>query len=415
MLFNHSRAEAKMQEAGVDAIVGATPRNFYYASEYWTTVAKWGHQEPIFAAIVAQDRSTEAQMVIPEGFFGNIFFYPTWIPKVRPVEMMNTALINHEPEEVRLEPFQSDAEAAYAQRVVAPLAENLIEGIVGGLKDMGLARARVAFDDMRIAGWVKQELPDLDVVDGHDLWLDIRKVKTAEEIERLRTGAQINQGAIEHIIPLIAPGVVWGEVARAYSEYVRSHGAEVLAPERALQFGSEYEGEYYPDMLFGDIDWRVRSGKPIIFESWGTFKDYHFDFSRTVFVGEPSSEYVEMCATIHNAWREGIQTRVRPGISTRELFKGGMELLYDAPEVPTPKKTLPFFHSIGLDIIEHPSGFPAFGRLKPWELEENTVLNCEFLYFGHTLDPFHIESTFVVTADGAECFQTMPEQLRVLA
>ena len=92
-----------------------------------------------------------------------------------------------------------------------------------------------------------------------------------------------------------------------------------------------------------------------------------------------------------------------------------LELLYDAPEVPTPKKTLPFFHSIGLDIIEHPSGFPAFGRLKPWELEENTVLNCEFLYFGHTLDPFHIESTFVVTADGAECFQTMPEQLRVLA
>ncbi len=414
MLFNRPRAHEKMEQYGVDAIVGATPRNFYYASEYWTTVAKWGHQENIFAAIVPHDESVEAQMVIPEGFFGNIFFYPTWIPKVRPVEMMNTSVIAHEPEEVRLEPFQSDAEAAYAQRVVAPLAESLIEGIVEGLMDMGLASARVAFDDLRIAGYVKARLDALQVVDGHDLWLDIRKVKTPEEIERLRIGARINQDAIEHVIPMIEPGAVWGEIAGAYCQFVRDHDAEVIAPERALQFGSQYEGEYYPDMLFGDVDWRVREGKPIIFESWGTYKDYHFDFSRTVFVGEPSREYVEMCERIHAAWQEGIQSKLRPGISTSELFKSGMELLYDAADVPTPKKTLPFFHSIGLDIIEHPSGYPAFGRLKPWDIEENTVLNCEFLYFGHTLDPFHIESTFVVTADGAECFQTMPEKLRIL-
>jgi Xaa-Pro aminopeptidase len=414
MLFNHERALAKMDEYGVDAIVAATPRNFYYASEYWTTVAKWGHQENIFAAIVPRDTSVEAEMVIPEGFFGNIFFYPTWIPKVRAIEMMNTSIIAHEPEPVRLEPLQSATEEAYAERVVGPVVENLIVGVADALRAMGLAEARVAFDDLRLAEHVKSKLDALKVVDGHDLWIDIRKVKTPEEVDRLRIGAQINQDAIEHIIPMIKPNVVWGEVAEAYREYVRGHDAEVLAPERALQFGAEYEGEYYPDMLFGDINWRVREGRPIIFESWGTYKDYHFDFSRTIFIGEPTQEYIDTCNTIHEAWKEGIQSKLRPGITTRDLFKGGMELLYDT-KVPTPKKTLPFFHSIGLDIIEHPSGYPSFGQLKPWELEENTVLNCEFLYFGHTLDPFHIESTFVVTQDGAECFQTMPEGLRVLA
>jgi len=413
MLFNKERALQKMDEYGVDAIVAATPRNFYYASEYWTTVAKWGHQENIFAAIVPRD-DKDAQMVIPEGFFGNLFFYPTWIPAIRPIELMNTSIIAHEPENVRLEPLQSDVEEAYQQRVAAPLADNLIQGIVGGLKDLGLERGRVAFDDLRVAHHVKASLPDLAVHDGHDIWLDIRKVKTPEEIERLRHGAQINQDAIESVIPLIKPGVVWGEVAQAYREYVRHHDAEVLAPERALQFGAEYEGEYYPDMLFGDIDWKVRDGAPIIFESWGTYRDYHFDFSRTVFVGEPSNEYLHLCDTVLRGWREGIEATLRSGISTAELFKAGREIV-EASDIPTPKKTLPFFHSIGLDIIEHPTGYPSFGRLKSWDIEPGTVMNCEFLYFGHELDPYHIESTFLVTEDGAELFQTMPEEIRVLA
>ena len=42
-------------------------------------------------------------------------------------------------------------------------------------------------------------------------------------------------------------------------------------------------------------------------------------------------------------------------------------------------------------------------------------MNCEFLYFGHTVAPYHIESTFLITADGAELLQTMPEDLQVLA
>src|SRR6478752_4971243 len=142
MLFNHARALKKMEEYGYDAIVAATPRNFYYASEYWTTVAKWGHQENIFAALIPADADKDAQMVIPEGFFGNIFFYPTWIPKVRPTEMMNTSIIAHEPEPVRLEPFQSDVEAAYAERVVAPLADDMLHGIAEGLTDLGLANGR---------------------------------------------------------------------------------------------------------------------------------------------------------------------------------------------------------------------------------------------------------------------------------
>jgi hypothetical protein len=48
-------------------------------------------------------------------------------------------------------------------------------------------------------------------------------------------------------------------------------------------------------------------------------------------------------------------------------------------------------------------------------VEEDVVMNCELRYFGHTVAPYRTESTFLITGDGAELLQTMPEDLNVLA
>ena len=66
-----------------------------------------------------------------------------------------------------------------------------------------------------------------------------------------------------------------------------------------------------------------------------------------------------------------------------------------------------------LDIIELPSSYPAFGRLKDFELEENTVINFEYLYFGHSVAPYHLESSYLIERDGARCLHTMPHELIV--
>jgi len=73
-----------------------------------------------------------------------------------------------------------------------------------------------------------------------------------------------------------------------------------------------------------------------------------------------------------------------------------------------------FLHSIGLDIIELPSGYPAFGKLKDFMLEEDTVVNFEYLYFGHSVAPYHLESSHLITNKGSECLHTMPHELFVV-
>jgi Xaa-Pro aminopeptidase len=73
------------------------------------------------------------------------------------------------------------------------------------------------------------------VIDAIDAWLDIRKVKTAQEIDFLRRGATINEAGLREILPLIRPGTVWREVAARFRNAVQERGANLLSAQKALQ------------------------------------------------------------------------------------------------------------------------------------------------------------------------------------
>jgi Xaa-Pro dipeptidase len=412
MLFNHARALPKMDEAGLDALVASVPRNVYYASGFWTRISEWGFQENQAAVIVPRDPAKPAVLVVPEFALAGLLEAPTWIPQVRVTEFLNTSHVAHEPEPVRLDPLQGDVERLYAEKVSGPMAPDIVAGTTDALRDLGLADARVGFDDLRLAHHACARLPGLRSVDAIDQWLDIRKVKTPQEIEFLRRGATINEDGLRDILPSIRAGAVWRDVATQFRNYVQGRGATLLSAQKALQFGAEYGGEYFPDLMFADNDWKVRNGQVIIFESWGTYSNYAFDVSRTVHVGEPSAEYRNLCETVSAAQQESA-ANLRAGITTHDAWAAISKIAYDMP-IPTPRKTLVFLHSIGLDIIELPSSYPAFGRLKDFELEENTVVNFEFLYFGHTLAPYHLESSYLIKRNGAECLHTLPHELTVV-
>lgn len=408
MLFNAARAQAKLAASELDAFVVTTSRNFYYVSEYWSYLQEFKHQEPAAGAVVPRGDIAPATMIVPLTGFGFLEEYPTWIPQIRPIEFLDTAYLGRQPDLPG--PLTEFLSGVYAEKLVHDVSPNLVEAMVATLEECGLAAGRVAFDDLRVARHVAARLPSLRVEDAHDLLIDIRVVKTDHEIARLRRGVEINQGAVEHVLPLIKPDAAWSQVAAEFRGYVEGCGGEVMRPEKALQLGAEFEGEFYPELAIGDTEWTVREGQPIIFESWGRYQGYSFDFSRTVHVGKASAEYRSACDTLLAVWRESVVSVLGPGVHTRELFETSLRLA-ETTDVPTPLRTLPFFHSIGLDIIELPTGFPAFGEVKDFVLEPGMVINGEFLYFGRTLAPYHLETTYLITETGAEMLQTLPEEL----
>jgi Xaa-Pro dipeptidase len=412
MLLNWDRAVRKMDEYGLDAVIAVAPRNVYYASEYWTRMSEWFFQENFAAVLLTRDQ-TQASLLIPEWSLVALLEQPTWIQNVRPIEFLNMSYIARAPEPVRLDPLQSDAERLYQEKVVAPMADDVIHATTEALRDLGLGGGRIGFDDLRLAQHVQKLLPEMKVVDAHDYWLDVRKVKSPAEQAILRHGAKINETALREIAPLIKPGVVWREVIDRFREAVMRQDAVLLASQKGLQFGAEYGGEYFPDLMFRDNDWVVRDQQIIIYESWGAYQNYTFDCSRTVHVGKPSPAYADLCARITDLQQQ-VEAMLRAGTSTHEVFRAGNKLVQQSG-IETPDKLLIFMHSIGLDIIELPSGYPSFGLIKNFNLEADMVLNFEFLYFGHTTGPFHIESSYVIREGGAECLHTLPKQLQVLA
>lgn len=413
MLLNQSRAHAAMQHRGLDALVAAAPRNVYYASGFWTRISEWGFEENHAAVILPRDAANRAILVVPEFALAGLLESPTWIAQIRTTEFLNTSHVAHEPEPVRLDPLQCDVERLYADKVSGDMSPDIVAGTASALAEAGLQNARVGFDDLRLAARVKRLLPDLQVEDGLDAWLEIRAVKTPEEIRFLRAGAAINESGLCAIMPMIRPDAPWRDIAAEFRRHVQAAGANLISAQKALQFGSEYGGAYFPDIMLQNNDWRVRPGQTIIFESWGTYSNYAFDMSRTVHVGEPSREYARLCATISAAQQQAAGL-LRAGMTTHDAWRAISNIAY-AMDVPTPKKTLVFFHSIGLDIIELPVAYPAFGRLKDFELEANMVINFEFLYFGHSIAPYHLESSYLLTESGAECLHTLPHELFIAA
>src|SRR5215471_18320121 len=91
MLLNHSRAAQKMDRLGLDAIVASAPRNVYYASGFWTRISEWGFQEPQATVVIPRDPAIPATIVVPEFALAGLLETPTWIPKVRVTEFMNTS------------------------------------------------------------------------------------------------------------------------------------------------------------------------------------------------------------------------------------------------------------------------------------------------------------------------------------
>ncbi|HEY0675982.1 MAG TPA: hypothetical protein VGD25_07210, partial [Immundisolibacter sp.] len=94
----------------------------------------------------------------------------------------------------------------------------------------------MAFDDLRLAAHVQRRLPELTVIDGHDLLTDIQKVSTPDEIALMQEGASINQRALEQVIEAARPGVRWEELAHIYRVALAERGA-VPTTDKGLMWG----------------------------------------------------------------------------------------------------------------------------------------------------------------------------------
>lgn len=398
MLMNLERAQGLMDEAGLDALIGATPVNVTYMSDYASEFLLGKFEDYVAAAIVPRSPDIAPVLIIPEFDLPYAVARPSWIETIRSYGnpwssvgvYMEVALVD--------ENTQLKTDLAALRQAVAPSqAATFFDALQAALGEMGLTNAQLGIDDPRLAARLG------GASDTLQLMRRIRMVKTPAEVAVLTRGAEINAEALRNVIAAGKAGIAEDELIRVYRRTLTECDARYLG-ERGMMFGP---GEASAFSLPASRERRLCPGDAVVLDCLGTWAGYHMDLARTAVVGDPSQEQQTRFDAV-GAALDAIEAAIRPGVHTAELRKlarqtiEGFGLRGDLTSVTT--------HGLGLEIFE----FPATDSLaEGFVLEADMVVNTEVFYRDPELGAFHLEDSVQVTGSGCRFLHEVPRDLVV--
>lgn len=398
MLLNRERANRIMDREGLDALVAVGANNVYYLSDFETDFlydVPW-----VACAILPRDPTIPPCLVVTEIEAAVLVQRPTWMPDVKIYFFGIYGGV------LKVHTFDDRENLRGEDRVISELVRDaekagyasMMDAAAAALRERGLHEARLGIDDVRLRGALGDTLERAHVVDATNLLLEIRMVKTPDEIAILREAARKNEVAISAAIEAIREGATWQEVSRAYEVAVTQQGARVFASFNGA--GPRSAGAARPDAAYP-----IRPGDQVCFDSMLKWRRYMGDAQRTVVLGEPSAKLQRYW----NAYAVGIAEAydtLRPGMSTGELRRRTIDTVRRSG---LPSFELAFSHGIGLDHIEVP--FIAGGTLGDFPVEPNMVLNIDMELHEIGWGGVFFEESMLVTSRGAERLYTLPRDL----
>lgn len=231
--------------------------------------------------------------------------------------------------------------------------------------------------------------------------LDLRAIKTPEEIETLKRSISIGDEVFKEVYPKITPGLKESDVVEMMYRELKAMNATGFSFDTIVASGER------SSMPHG-----VASSKPIgkddiITIDWGVIHNHYCsDCTRTFFMSKPTNEkLVEIYNVVLEANKAAIAA-VKAGVSTKEVDAV-------AREVVSKYNYQDYFkhgtgHGLGIDIHEFP-------RLNPFTdvvLEENMVITIEPGIYIEGLGGVRIEDVVVVTKDGCEVLTKLDKELQ---
>lgn len=269
-----------------------------------------------------------------------------------------------------------------------PLLHDAGGALTRALKAMGLWKGRIAFDHAVIAEVCERHDRPGDMVAADNMLRWIRIAKSPLELALMRRGAGANAAAVNAVVGQLREGASYHQVRNLFGveSAKRGNRSVFMTVDRVSS-----------DLPTGD---RIRDGQALFLDGVGHFQNYHGDYARTVFVGEPSLAARRGAAAVTLGW-QAIREQLRPGLNYAEITAIGHAALRKAGVADK----IGFGpHSVGLMHSDEP-GVEAGGFYQKHNLtlEPGMVLSvdCPVVEVGIG-GSIHIEDLVVITADGCE-------------
>ncbi len=266
---------------------------------------------------------------------------------------------------------------------------------------------RMGFDDAQMA--VKEHArltellgDDVELVGAGGLIEELRFIKDAAELDKLRTAARLADDALTDVLTRGLAGRTEREVAVDLEITMRRLGAEsasfppivAAGPHGALPHAQPRKEEIARDTL--------------VVIDWGAMLDgYASDCTRTFATGDPDPRDAEIYATVLEA-QEAALAAIRPGPTGREVDAVAREIIDGAGHAEHFGHGLG--HGVGLEVHEG----PRLSKQGETALRAGMVVTVEPGIYVPGAIGVRIEDLVAVTDDGHEVLNGLPKALQIV-
>ena len=223
-------------------------------------------------------------------------------------------------------------------------------------------------------------------IEAENIITQIRSIKDEEEINNIKMACKVTDECFEMLLKYIKPGMTEKQIAKKINKFY-SENAEGTSFDTIVASG---ENSSKPHAVPSD---RIIESKDIITIDMGCkVNGYCSDMTRTIFVGEPTSEQKKIYNLVLKS-QEKVISEIKDGVNIKNLvlsvendFKNsGYDLIHALG------------HGVGMEIHEK----PFFKKNCDTFLKENMVITHEpGIYIAGNYG-IRIEDTVLVTKQGA--------------
>jgi Xaa-Pro dipeptidase len=291
----------------------------------------------------------------------------------------------------------------------AGIADGVAAKIRRELERHGLAGQPVGVDLAELPVLAALAAAGLQVVDGQQVFLDARRIKTPDEITLLTTAATLVDAAYDELYRFLRPGVRENECVGLVAKVLYDLGSEHVEGVNAI---SGERCSPHPHVYSDRI---LRPGDPAFFDILHSYNGYRTCYYRCFAVGSASPAMRDAYVRCRDYMDEAIAL-VKPGATTADI----VSVWPRAEEFGFPDEeaafALQYGHGVGLSIWEK----PIFSRLvsldHPEVLEEGMLFALETYWpASDGWSAARIEEEVVVTADGCEVITKFPAEELLVA
>ena len=356
------------------------------------------------ARALMDERGWQAMLISGEdGLCGGNLRY---LADFRPVKGRSLLLLPLEGEPVLWIEHRVHEQAARKLSFVADsrFAESCGEAAADELAERGLARAVVAIDELALvpASWYvawTASFPQLRLVDASLELAQLRRAKSAEEIEVCRRSAAIADGSYEHLLPKLREGISEFEIDAELEYYCRLQGAERLF-------------NVYATSSLAELPWaasarRLERGRAALLEISPQVDGYWTQLVRVVSVGEPPPILAEMHRVTMAAMDEALAT-LEPGVAVGRPL-GRMEAAIEAAGFQV--MATDTGHDVGCTLGESVTWLT---RRTAFEAEPGQVFEIHPVVLHSDGGCLLIGDTYLITETGVERLNRSARELAVV-